>query len=130
MIPSSPSDHQDIIAGRLEAFDSERGHGICWCFNADHDRDGEAKRTTLKKGDILLVFNDAARSEPLWAGVVDLDYNANREELGMYGYSAQVLDSIGQVNGIQKNMDQHLWVMMFESQKPALFIRPPAVRQR
>ncbi len=128
MTTSSSPNNPEILAGTLEAFNTDRGHGVNWCFNAD--REGDANRITLKKGDILLVFNDAARSQPLWAGVVDLDYNVHREELGMYGYSAQVLDFIGQVNGIQKNMDQHLWVMMFESQKPAFFIRPPAMPQR
>ncbi len=125
---SSSSNNPEILSGKLEAFDTDRGIGISWCFNAD--REGENNRIPLKKGDILLVFNDAAHREPLWAGVVDLDYSCNREELGMYGYSTQVLEALGPVNGIQKNMDQHLWVMMFESQKPAFFIRPPAMSPR
>lgn len=126
---TSSSRKPEIISGRLEAHDAERGQGIDWCFNENGEK-SRAARFLLQKGDILIVFNDAARTKALWGGVVDLDYETHRQQYGMYGLSEQILEPLGPVNGLQKNIDPHFWAMMFETEKPALFIRPASLGKK
>lgn len=78
----------------------------------------------IQKGDILMVFNDAARKDVIFTAVVDYDYNIERKHRPMLG-SVQWIDTIGVVDGVQKDTDPQKWADMFVKEKPATLILGP-----
>lgn len=120
------------IVGHLEAFSETGTEGTHWSFYED-GKEGYDGLHPLKKGDLLRVFNDEARTQLIWEGKVDLDYDANKvdlkekhQEMGSpfsgrlrSGITVQWVESIGTVHGVQKGADPDTWAEMFLNEKPA-----------
>lgn len=109
-----------VLKGRLEIFSEQGTEGAHWSFYEDGQTGYDALHV-LEKGDVLRVFNDAARTELLWQGKIDLDHQSGRESRPFVG-SVQWLDKIGTVHGLQKGIDPAQWAEMFLGTKPAVLV--------
>lgn len=112
--------HSRVLKGRLEIFSEQGTEGAHWSFYED-GKTGYDALHCLEKGDVLRVFNDAARTELLWQGTIDLDHKTGRQPRAMIG-DVQWLDSIGTVHGLQKGIDKTAWADMFLAEKPAVLV--------
>lgn len=115
------------IKGLLEAFFETGTEGVIWSVYDEAKIDADGKRSyeglhPLKKGDILKVFADVARSEVLWEGVVDLETERNYHPYPLnpqYGQQA-VLGMW--VHGLQRDLEPETWARMFFEEKPCILI--------
>ncbi|MBI1215137.1 MAG: hypothetical protein GC185_04870 [Alphaproteobacteria bacterium] len=108
-----------ILRGRLEAFSEQGTEGTIWCFYED-GKTGYDALFPLEKGDVLRVFNDAARKDEVWKGVIDFDYEVAKKPF--FGGHVQRVENIGTVHGVQKREDPENWAQMFIDEKPAILI--------
>jgi hypothetical protein len=104
-----------ILKGKLELFYEQGMEYVAWTFY-ESGRQGYDGLHVLEKGDVLRVFNDAARSELLWQGTIDFEYDSHKSG------GIQRLPNIGTVHGIQKGVDVPAWSEMFVQEKPAILI--------
>jgi len=109
-----------VLKGRLEIFSEQGSEGSHWSFYED-GKTGYDGLHALEKGDVLRVFNDAARSELLWQGEVDFDYTSEKQRRPFIG-DVQWLDKVGTVHGLQKGVDKDVWADMFLAEKPAVLV--------
>lgn len=109
-----------VLKGRLEIFSEQGSEGSHWSFYED-GKTGYDGLHALEKGDVLRVFNDAARSELLWQGEVDFDYTSEKQRRPLIG-DVQWLDKVGTVHGLQKGVDKDVWADMFLAEKPAVLV--------
>lgn len=107
-----------VVKGRLEIFSEQGTEGAHWSFYED-GKSGYDALHCLEKGDVLRVFNDAARSELLWQGTIDFDYTSGKQRRALIG-DVQWLDKVGTVHGLQKGVDKDVWAEMFLAEKPAV----------
>ena len=111
-----------VLKGRLEAFSEQGTEGTHWSFYED-GKTGYAGLRPLEKGDVLRVFNDAARTEEILKVVIDFEYDSHKRPLRLAPHiTAQWLDKIGTVHGVQKGVDADKWADMFAAEKPATLI--------
>lgn len=110
------------LRGHLESF-SEPGHdGVYWAFREEGTH-GKAFLRPLKNGDVLRVFNDAARKNEIWSGTVELDFKAHSAPVPHKPHlTAQNVPGHGIVHGLQKDTEPKKWADMFLTGKPALLI--------
>jgi len=109
-----------VLKGRLEIFSEQGSEGSHWSFYED-GKTGYDGLHALEKGDVLRVFNDAARNELLWQGEVDFDYTSEKQRRPFIG-DVQWLDKVGTVHGLQKGVDKDVWADMFLAEKPAVLV--------
>jgi hypothetical protein len=109
-----------VLKGRLEIFSEQGSEGSHWSFYED-GKTGYDGLHALEKGDVLRIFNDAARSELLWQGEVDFDYTSEKQRRPLIG-DVQWLDKVGTVHGLQKGVDKDVWADMFLAEKPAVLV--------
>lgn len=109
-----------ILKGKLELFFEQGMEHVAWSFYEDGQQ-GYDGLHCLEKGDMLRVFNDAARTELLWQGKIDFEYDSHKQKRAMIG-EVQWLDNVGTVRGIQKGVDAKEWSNMFRTEKPAILI--------
>lgn len=113
-----------IIEGVLEPFYETGLEGTLWSVHED-GKQGYEGLNPIKSGHVLTVFNDAARQDVLWQGVVDLELDSGEQSkilkankypgrLGPWGY------------GLPKNIHPYDWVEMFYEEKPARLEMPKA----
>ena len=77
----------------------------------------------IDPGDLLMVFNDEARREPLWQGRIDYDYEINKKPNWFRpDWVLQQIDGIGTVHGIQKGVEPDFWGSLFTEEKPAVLV--------
>lgn len=116
-----------ILKGRLEAFSEQGSEGTHWSFHEDGKQGYDGLRP-LEAGDVLRIFNDAARRDEILKVVVDFDYESHKKPLPLAPQiTLQRLDAIGTVHGVQKGVDADFWASLFIAEKPALLIpRNPA----
>ncbi len=106
-----------VIEGKLMPFYESGLEGTLWSIHED-GKEGYDGLNPLQSGHILTVFNDAARTEVLWSGVVDFEMDRQSQSgllhaqkystrLGPWGY------------GLPRNMHPYDWVNMFAAEKPA-----------
>jgi hypothetical protein len=109
-------------AGRLEPFSEQGTEGIVWCI-CDPSKSGYDSLTAIDNGDLLTVFDDAARTKILWEGRVQFDFNANMAPLPLgRGIEVQRIND-NTVHGIQTAADPQAWLSMFEQHKPCILIK-------
>ncbi|MDP2207096.1 MAG: hypothetical protein Q8K65_12415 [Alphaproteobacteria bacterium] len=109
-----------VLKGRLEIFSEQGSEGSHWSFYED-GKTGYDGLHALEKGDVLRIFNDAARTELLWQGEVDFDHNSEKQHRPLIG-EVQWLDKVGTVHGLQKGVDKDVWADMFLAEKPAVLV--------
>lgn len=109
-----------ILKGKLEVFFEQGMEHNAWTFYEDGQQ-GYDGLHVIEKGDVLRVFNDAARTELLWQGTIDFEYDSHKQKRAMIG-EVQWLDNVGTVHGIQKGVDGKEWGQMFAEAKPAVLI--------
>jgi hypothetical protein len=109
-----------VLKGRLEIFSEQGSEGSHWSFYED-GKTGYDGLHALEKGDVLRIFNDAARSELLWQGEIDFDHNSEKQHRPLIG-AVQWLDKVGTVHGLQKGVDKDVWADMFLAEKPAVLV--------
>jgi hypothetical protein len=109
-----------ILKGKLEIFFEQGMEHNAWTFYEDGQQ-GYDGLHVIEKGDVLRVFNDAARKELLWQGTIDFEYDSHKQKRAMIG-EVQWLDNVGTVHGIQKGVDANEWGEMFRQEKPAVLI--------
>lgn len=109
-----------VLKGRLEIFSEQGSEGAHWSFYED-GKSGYDALHALEKGDVLRIFNDAARTELLWQGTVDFDHDSEKQRRPLIG-EVQWLDKVGTVHGLQKGVDKDLWADMFLAEKPAVLV--------
>lgn len=109
-----------VLKGRLEIFSEQGSEGAHWSFYED-GKTGYDGLHVLEKGDVLRVFNDAARRELLWQGTVDFDHDSEKQPRPLIG-EVQWLDKVGTVHGLQKGIDKNDWADMFLAEKPAVLV--------
>lgn len=109
-----------VLKGRLEIFSEQGTEGSHWSFYED-GKTGYDGLHCLEKGDVLRIFNDAARTELLWQGTVDFDHTSERQHRALIG-DVQWLDKVGTVHGLQKGVDKDRWADMFLAEKPAVLV--------
>ncbi len=100
-MPRTKKPQIEPLNGRLDIFLEQGKEAVKWVFMEDIDPAAKNNPLegmhVLKKGDVLLVFNDAARMTVFWEGVIDLERKS----------------------GFQKNEDHEKWKRMFDQVKPA-----------
>ena len=113
------------LEGHLEAFAETGTEGIFWSFHEAGKR-GYDGLHPLHQGDLLTIFNDAARQDVLWQGAVDFDHDILKKRITRY-FKAQVIEGAGAVHGVQKGIDPKDWAAMFIAGKPATLVpkNPP-----
>ena len=106
-----------VIEGKLMPFYETGLEGTLWSVHED-GKEGYDGLNPLQSGHILTVFNDAARTEVLWSGVVDfeMDRQSQSDLLHAQKYSTR-LGPWGY--GLPRNMHPYDWVNMFAAEKPA-----------
>lgn len=109
-----------ILKGKLELFYEQGMEHVAWSFY-EEGQEGYDGLHCLEKGDMLRVFNDAARTKVLWQGKIDFEYDSHKQKRTMIG-EVQWLDNVGTVHGIQKGVDAKEWGEMFRTEKPAILI--------
>lgn len=109
-----------VLKGRLEIFSEQGSEGSHWSFYED-GKTGYDGLHALEKGDVLRVFNDAARTELAWQGTVDFEYDSHKQRRALIG-EVQWLDKIGTVHGVQKGIGADKWAEMFLAEKPAVLV--------
>ena len=113
----SEENKAQIIEGTLMPYYETGMEGTLWSVHED-GKDGYDGLNPLQDGQLLTVFNDAARTEVLWQGVIDLERDPQKQDellraqkystrLGPWGY------------GLPKNIHPYDWVNMFANEKPA-----------
>ncbi len=118
-----------VIQGVLEPFSLPETEGIIWSVYDPSYNDAGGKRTlpgvtTLEKGDLLTVFNQD-RTETLWEGVIDFDYEISKEPLPLVpSYRRQAINDIS-VHGIQKDIAPQTWLDLFVNEYPCTLTRRP-----
>ena len=111
-----------ILKGRLEAFSEQGSEGTHWSFYEDGKTGFDGLRP-LEKGDVLRVFNDAARQQEILKVIIDFDFESRKKPLPLAPHiTVQRIDSIGTVHGVQKRVDADTWAQMFLDEKPAILI--------
>lgn len=102
----SPLPEDGIIQGVLDPFCETGTEGIVWSLLEDGKK-GYDSLNCLEEGDLLKVFNDAARKELLWEGEIKLKYPpATRFN-----------------RGVQEGVNEDAWTRLFFDAKPATLIR-------
>lgn len=94
----------------------------------DENATGADAWHSLEKGDVLQVFNDAARKQVIFEGEIDLDTEINKRPNPHFPrWILQWVDRVGTVHGLQTGVDPDVWAQMFIDEKPAIFIpaKPP-----
>lgn len=109
-----------ILKGKLELFFEQGMEHNAWTFYED-GQEGYDGLHAIEKGDVLRVFNDAARTEILWQGTIDFEYDSHKQKRALIG-EVQWLENVGTVHGIQRGVDATEWGEMFRQQKPAILI--------
>jgi len=109
-----------ILKGRLELFYEQGMEHVAWSFY-ESGQEGYDGLHCLEKGDVLRVFNDAARTELLWQGTIDFEYDSHKQKRALIG-EVQWMENIGTVCGIQKDVDADAWGDLFRLNKPAVLI--------
>lgn len=109
-----------ILKGKLELFYETGMEHVAWSFY-EEEQEGYDGLHCLEKGDMLRVFNDAARTDLLWQGTIDFEYDSHKQKRAMIG-EVQWLDNVGTVQGIQKGVDAKEWGELFRKEKPAILI--------
>lgn len=105
-----------ILKGKLELFFEQGMEHVAWTFYEDGQQ-GYDGLHVIEKGDVLRVFNDAARTELVWQGTIDLEYDSHKNAGGI-----QRLAGVGTVHGIQKGVNAEEWGKLFADEKPAVLI--------
>jgi hypothetical protein len=109
-----------MVHGTLEAFYDQGMTGHAWCLHED-GKSGYEGLNEIRRGDILMVFNDAARKEIIFETVVDFDLGD--------GTKMQWIKNVGAVHGVQKGVEPEVWAQMFVDEKPATLIVHPKNRR-
>jgi hypothetical protein len=125
----APKDYQHkdvVLTGHLEVFSETGTEGTVWAFHED-GKEGMDGLHILKPGDLLSVFNDAAQKKKIWKGVVDFDYEKNKQPLPLLpSLTVQWIKTVGTVHGLQKGVAPQKWAKMFLEEKPAQLILYPS----
>lgn len=123
---TSPNENSRTIRGRLIAFAETGTEGVFWALQED-GKQGYDGLHILEKGDVLRVFNDAARQQKVWEGRIDYNYDRNRRApYGQPHLRRQWLLRVGAVHGLQKGILPVRWAAMFTAEKPAELVRAPS----
>ena len=91
---------------------------------------GLADFITFDDGDLLSIFNDAARTQLLWEGVIEMDFEINKKVNMVYasrGHTVltQHAPPFLTMNGIPKGMTPEFWGEVLCDEKPATLIKVP-----
>jgi hypothetical protein len=121
------TDTQPILTGKLAAYFETGCEGIYWSFYED-GKTGYDALVVLKKGDVLQVFNDAARTQEIFHAAVDLEFESHKEKSAYSDSREQQAVSGYWVHGLQKDIDRETWSKMFFDEKPAyLTVKNPTL---
>jgi hypothetical protein len=111
------------IKGMLEAFWETGTEGVIWSVIDDHITmlpDGYRSYEdihSLKDGDWLAIFNDAARTKILWEGRIDLEYKRNYTPYPRNPqYGQQAVGGMW-VHGLQRDLSPEAWFELFKNRK-------------
>lgn len=104
--PAPKSEGGGIIYGRTDDFCETGTEGIVWSVYEDGKK-GYDGLHCLEDGDMLKVFNDAARKQVVWEGEISLKYPPSM----MFNH------------GVQDGMNEQIWARMFIDHKPATLIK-------
>lgn len=106
---------QKTLKGKLELFYEQGLEGTAWAFYEDGKQGYDALHS-LRKGDILTIFNKAGRK--MWKGKINFD-----GEL-------QKIRSFGYAYGMQKRIAMKKWIKMFKDERRAELIiaSPPKMK--
>jgi hypothetical protein len=118
---------QEPLQGKLDAFWETGTEGIHWSFCED-GKPGYSGLHSLADGDIVRVFNDAARKVVIWEGTIKLENQSHWEPFFCNPPHGQQQILGCWVHGLQegeKNIED--WARMFLDGKPAELI--PARKQ-
>lgn len=117
------------VFGRVAFFQDPMGQVKDWSFMAE-GYPGYMGFGLFEKGDILMIFNDAARTDICWIGTVDLNYKDEGIGQGVQGEVLHHIDGTGLVHGLPPAADRAIWAEAFAAEKPALLVRSSAYRKR
>jgi hypothetical protein len=118
---------QSILTGKLAAYFETGTEGVLWSFYED-GKTGYDALVILKKGDVLQVFNDVARTQEIFHAAVDLEFDTHKEKSAYSDSREQQTVSGYWVHGLQKDIDRETWSKMFFDEKPAhLIVKQPTL---
>lgn len=104
------------------AFSDQGSEGTHWMF-VDENVSGTDGWRALHKGDVLQVFNDAARKQVIFEGEINLDTEIGKRPNPHFpSWILQWVDSVGTVHGLQTGVNPDAWAKMFVDEKPAILI--------
>jgi len=83
---------------------------------------------TFDDGDLLSIFNDAARTQVLWEGVIEMDFDVNKKPNPVYATAGHMVltqhaPPFNTMNGIPKGMDPDFWGKVLSEEKPATLVK-------
>lgn len=111
------SKSKKIIEGKLMPYYETGMEGTMWALHED-GQEGYDGLNKLENGQLLTVFNDAARTDILWQGVIDFEMDSDKQKqiFKAHKYHAGLG---GWRFGVQKDIHPYDWIEMFYSEKPA-----------
>ena len=110
------------VEGRGEAYWETGTEGVLWAVVVD-EKPGYDGLYILKDGDRLTVFDRDNQAKVLWSGVVDLEYESNKQHATYNpNYVAQAVFNHW-VHGLQRDLDAETWAQYFFSGNPMTFER-------
>lgn len=105
------------LTGQLHLLYETGMESTFWAFFDDHNKGYDALHL-LKNNDHLIVYN-ADKSQILFEGLINLDYESNKEAVIFNPqYFWQRIDDTT-VSGVQKDYDTHSWMQLFLQELPA-----------
>lgn len=110
------------LVGNLTAHFETGSEGIIWAFE-EAGKEGYDGFHSITNDSVLTVFNDAARTDVLWQGEINLNYERDISVKQIVGLTQPVqcqLIGLTTVNGLPDNCDEQSWLKMFKSEKPAI----------
>jgi hypothetical protein len=94
----------------------------------DESKTGWDGFTTFDDGDLLTVFNDAARTSVMWQGVIEMDFTVNTKPNPVYAAVGQHVMTqhappFQTMRGIPKGIAPAQWGRMLIDEKPATLVK-------
>jgi hypothetical protein len=108
------------IRGRLEAYVAGEGRPILWSIH-DAARPGAEGVHPLLNGDFVTVYDTSGAQ--IWSGIVDLDFEIDRE-VDAADPEKVVQQVLGRtVYGLQSYLEPEAWARMFLERREAVLRR-------
>lgn len=115
------------LTGHMTYYADQGVEAVVPAFH-DESKTGWDGFTTFDDGDLLTVFNDAAHTNVVWQGVIEMDFSVNKKPNPVYAAAGltvltQHAPPFLTMNGIPKGIAPDLWGRILADEKPATLVK-------